>query len=390
MNDEYDYDDNTDKGNGHGRWTESVGGGLFDSLRDLWQWDGLAAEIGQESQARVAFVGLPGVGKSLLFNRLRGWVISGREGGTAVSDIFELEADLRLESLGVFVLADLPSRLEESGLSSPALMMNLCDPALVVYLLDATTGVTADDYRWVAALRATGKPLLVVLNKCDLAGDETTITQEANEKLGMPVIPISAHTGHNVEARLLPAMLDAVPRLAVPLGRELRSLRRHAARRVIRQAALLSGVVGAQPVPLLDLPFQVMIQVGVVMRVGAAYGYVPTGSLNREVVGTVVGTLGIRYLALALVKFIPFVGWAVAGLLSGAMTFLIGEAAICYYEVDAQVPLSRLVGHPRDRLRHHRQQTRDWLSQTFRRRPRWVTAVAHPEEEIIEVEDHEN
>lgn len=388
MNEEYDYYE-TNKESGNGRWQEALGGGLFDSLRDLWQWDGLAAEIGQESQARVAFVGLPGVGKSLLFNRLRGWVISGRE-GPAVSDVFELEADLRLESLGVFVLADLPARLAEIGLPSAEILLNLGDPVLVIYLLDATTGVTADDYRWVAALRATGKPLLAVLNKCDLATDEITITQEASEKLGMPVIPISAYTGHNVETRLLPAMLDAVPRLAVPLGRELRGLRRHAARRVIRQAVLLAGVVGAQPVPLLDLPFQVMIQVGVVMRVGAAYGYVPTGSLNREVVGTVVGTLGIRYLALALVKFIPFVGWAVAGLLSGAMTFLIGEAAIRYYEAGARVPFSRLIMRPRERLQQGRTQTRGWLQQKFRRRPKWVTAVSYPEEEVIEIEEREN
>lgn len=58
-----------------GRWT---GVGWFESLRHLWQWDELAAEIGQESQSRVVFAGLTGAGKSLLFNRLRGWVVSKR------------------------------------------------------------------------------------------------------------------------------------------------------------------------------------------------------------------------------------------------------------------------------------------------------------------------
>jgi small GTP-binding protein len=402
MNNEFEYDE-PGRESGNGRWQSPMSGGsLFDHLRDLWQWDGLAAEIGQESQARVAFVGLPGVGKSLLFNRLRGWVISGKD-GIAVSDAFELEANLRLESLGVFILADLPPQLPEMGLTYSDVLHSLGEPSLVVYLLDATTGVTAEDYRWVAALRATGKPLLAVLNKCDLVEGETAVTSEASEKLGMPVIPISAYTGQHVEEKLLPTMLDAVPRLAVPLGRELRGLRRHAARRLIRQAALLSGVVGAQPVPLLDLPFQVMIQVGVVMRVGAAYGYVPTGSLNREVVGTVVGTLGIRYAALALVKFIPFVGWAVAGALSGAMTFVIGEAAIRYYEAGATTPLRRLIVWPRDKLRHGpfgrgwlpsalragRARTTHHLRQTFRRKPKWVTAVPDPPEEIIEVIEQE-
>jgi uncharacterized protein (DUF697 family) len=388
MNDEYEYYE-SDRKSGNGRWSASAGGGLFDSLRDLWQWDGLAAEIGQESQARVAFVGLTGVGKSLLFNRLRGWVISGKD-GTAVSgamgDAYELEADLRLESLGIFILADLPPHLPEVAPAGFNVLLALGEPALVVYLLDATVGVTAEDYRWVAALRAAGRPLLAVLNKCDLVDDET-VAAEASERVGMPVIPISAFTGHNVEERLLPAMLNAVPRLAVPLGRELCGLRRHAARRVIRPAALLAGVVGAQPIPLLDLPFQVMIQVGVVMRVGAAYGYVPTGSLNREVIGTVVGTLGIRYLALALVKFIPFVGWAAAGLLSSGMTFLIGEAAIRYYEGGAAVPLKQLVIWPRKRLQNGRSRLSRRLRQVTHRQSKWVTAVPVPPEEVIEVQD---
>jgi uncharacterized protein (DUF697 family) len=278
----------------------------------------------------VAFVGLAGAGKSLLFNRLRGWTISGKDDLSAI-DTFELGLDVKLESLGVFVLADLPS-LPPAHWTGYELMTMLSDPALVVYLVDGTVGVTAVDYRWVAALRAASKPLLVVLNKCDLVDDMAAAIAEASEKLGMPIIAVSALSGQHVESQLLPTMLDRVPRLAVPLGRELHGLRRQAARRVIRQAAVLGGVVGVQPVPLLDLPFQVMIQVGVVMRVGAAYGFVPTGSVNREVIGAVVSTLGARYLALSLVKLIPFIVCAVAGVLSSTKTFMIGEAANRYYE----------------------------------------------------------
>ncbi|MCP4415542.1 MAG: hypothetical protein GY805_02900 [Chloroflexi bacterium] len=325
---------------GFDEWeTPQEQGGWLDGLRQLWQWDELAAEIGQENQARVAFVGLFGVGKSLLFNRLRGWDISGdvQEGltnednfGDAALSLNEhfgedsslLNANLKLESLGLFILADLPHPTE-TVLTSRNLLLALGEPALIIYLLDGSTGVTPSDYRWVAALRAAGKPLLLALNKCDLIESITAVLDDTVQKLGMSAIPISATTGQNVEEKLLPAMLDAVPRLAVPLGRELIGLRRVAAHRVMRQAALFAGLMGAQPVPILDLPFQVMIQVGVVMRIGAAYGYVPTGSLNREVISTVVGSLGIRYAALALVKFIPFVGWAVAGYMSGAMTFLI-------------------------------------------------------------------
>ena len=351
-----------------------VGGGnagWFDSLRHLWQWDELAAEIGQESQSRVAFVGLAGAGKSLLFNRLRGWVVSESSQPDELSQT-ETASDLTLESLGLFVLADLPAANDAvNHLLGADLLLSLGDPALIVYLLNGKAGVRPDDFRWVAALRASGRPLLVALNKIDLITDTAALMQEASHKLGMPIIPLSAETGANVEAGLLTAMLDAVPRLAVPLGREIMSLRRVAARRVIRQAAILSGLMGVQPVPMLDIPLQAVVQVGVVMRVGAAYGYTPTGGMNKEVMGTVVSTLGLRFLVLALVKFIPFVGSIVSGVLCGVMTYFLGEAAIRYYEGGATIPF-------RDFLLLT--SFRRWFGQKMRgarqklRRPRWVRA----------------
>lgn len=306
-------------------------------LGGLWQgtgvWDDLAMEIGQESQARVAFAGRPGAGKSLLFNRLRGWVISRSlpDGNIATLP--------QVESYGMFLLADLPDTLDAATLDHQALTLALGDPALVVYLLDGPAGVGEVDFRHVALLRAAGKPVVVALNKSDLVEDCPAAVTEAQRRLGMTVLPISAQTGEGVEDALLPAMLDAAPRLAVPLGREIQGLRRAAARRVIRQAALLAGLLSAQPVPLLDLPFQAMIQAGVVMRVGAAYGRSPAGGLNREVIGAVVGTLGLRYLAQTVLKFVPLVGWALSGLIGAGATLLIGESAIRYYEVGGVGPL---------------------------------------------------
>jgi uncharacterized protein (DUF697 family) len=327
--------------------------GWLEGLRNLWQWDDLAAEIGQESRARVAIVGQPAAGKRLLFNRLRGWSPAetvrqeepAQEGWQA--GLSPDLAGLSLESFGFFILADLPTHIPEPGSSSDSLLLALADPALVVYLLDAGQGVRAADYRWIATLRAGGRPLVIVLNNIDDIADVQGAVTDTERRIGMPVIPISAKTGTNVETRLLPALLDTAPRLAVPLGREILCLRRLAARRVIRQAALMAAMVGAQPAPVLDIPVQAMLQVGVVMRVGAAYGHAPSGGANREVMGTVVSTFGLRYLILSLVKLAPLLGWAVSGVMSSAMTLLIGEAAIHYYEAGATIPF-------RDWLRQRR------------------------------------
>lgn len=72
--------------------------------------------------------------------------------------------------------------------------------------------------------------------------------------------------------------------------------------------------------------------------IGAAYGHAPTGGVNREVIGTIIGTLGLRYVGTGVVKLIPIVGSAVGGVFSGAATLLIGEAAIRYYEAGGMVP----------------------------------------------------
>ena len=306
---------------------------LLHEWQDAWRWDELAAEIGRESQARLVIAGLRDAGKSLLFNRLRGWVISSdglkdsREDGMAV------------EWYGAFVLVDLPEQEPPGGPPDGDLVLTLGEPALVLYVVDGQHGVRQADYRWVARLRASGRPVVVALNKCDVLQDPGAAVAEAQRRLGMPVIPISAQTGLNVEERLLPAMLDTAPHLAVPLGREIKTLRRLAARRVIRQAALFAGLMSAQPVPFLDLPFQATLQSGVVMRVGAAYGHTPSGGVSREMAGAVAGALGMHYLAQTLAKLVPPLGWAVGGALGAAATTLIGEAAIRYYEAGGTVPL---------------------------------------------------
>ncbi|MCA9972088.1 MAG: DUF697 domain-containing protein [Anaerolineales bacterium] len=324
---------------GDGWQPEMPGLGWLDSLRSLWQWDELAAEIGQESRARIALIGLAGAGKSLLFNRLRGWDLSGQE---AIVDDLSSE-DVHVEPYGFFVLADLPTAMNGGLEMAEQLMYALGDPALLVYLIDATRGVRPADYRWVATLRASGRPLVVVLNKIDELPAYAEAVSQAEQRLGMPVLPISALEGFNVMDRFLPGLLDAAPRLAVPLGRELAHLRRIASRRVIRQVAVFAGMVGAQPIPLLDLPFQAMMQVGMVLRIGAAYGRTPTGGVSREIISTVISSLGLRYLATALIKVVPLLGWAVGGLVSAASTAAIGEVAIRYYEAGGAIPLPQLM-----------------------------------------------
>lgn len=301
-----------------------LGSGWLHDFGDQWgRWDGVAAEVGQESQARVILTGLTGAGKSTLFNWLRGWIVSLPE--VRLGE----QGDMSVEAFGAFALADLP---ESDRLPIEDLLSLLGDPALVVYLLDGRLGVTQSDFRWIAHLRASGRPLVIAVNKSELVADPDALLAEVHRRVGVRAVAISAQDGLNVEEALLPAMLDAAPHLAVTLGREVGSLRRQAARRVIRRAALFAGMLSAQPLPVLDIPAQIAIQAGVMMRVGAAYGHAPANGISREVLVAGACVLCVSYLTQTLLKFVPLLGWAINAVLGAVATWLLGEVALFLYE----------------------------------------------------------
>jgi 50S ribosomal subunit-associated GTPase HflX len=88
--------------------------------------------------------------------------------------------------------------------------------------------------------------MLIVLNKIDLLDDHgEQMVQDLRRRLAAPVVPISAETGANIHDVLLAQMLAISPSLTVPLGREVATCRRHVASRLIRQSALVCGLLGA-------------------------------------------------------------------------------------------------------------------------------------------------
>lgn len=182
-------------------------------------------------------------------------------------------------------------------------------------------------------LRATGRPLIVLLNKADLwAGHLESVLPAVEHRLGVEVLPVSAYDPLVTQRRLLDRMIEACPDLAVPLGREVVSFRRAVAQRLIRRAALLCGLVAVEPIPLIDLPMQIGSQVGLAARIGSMYGHPPTSDYSRELVLTGAGSMALRFLVQQAVKAVPVLGWAVSGLLAAASTWLLGQAIMAYYE----------------------------------------------------------
>jgi GTP-binding protein Era len=153
----------------------------------------------------VALAGAPNVGKSTLLNRIL---------GRTLSIATPKPQTTRTRVLGIHVLGttqlvftdtpgihDAASPLHERMVTSAR--AGVRDADLTCWLLAADRGVTATDRAELS--RVAKKPLVVVINKVDLAARDRVlpILDEVSHLVpGTELFPISARTGENVDALL--------------------------------------------------------------------------------------------------------------------------------------------------------------------------------------------
>jgi GTP-binding protein len=159
----------------------------------------------------VAIVGRPNVGKSTLFNRLtatRAALVSDMPGLTR--DRREGEAEILGHRLRLIDTAG----LEEAPPGSIAARMRAQSEAairqadLVLFLLDARDGVTPADAAFARAVRQSGRPVVLVANKCEGRAGTDGFYEAFQLGLGEP-IAVSAEHGEGI-GELAEAILAAL------------------------------------------------------------------------------------------------------------------------------------------------------------------------------------
>ena len=305
-------------------------------IRNLFQaldWDKLSFKVEQEAHARLAIVGPVNSGKSTLFNLIKGRKVS------AVKAVPGTTKGLVTERVGPFVLVDTPGFGEVGGVDRATLAQAAAEEAdVAVLVLDGAAGLHQSDYDLYESLRAAQVPLVVALNKIDLIKrDLAAALDDIEQKLGTTVIPISAKTGAGVGERLIPAIVESHPWMTVALGRALPAYRRQLSRRLIGSAAVLNGIIAAEPIPGLDIPFLLASQVRLVLRIAAIYGESLSVRHARELLTTIAGGVALRYLAAQLGKLVPGPGWLIGATVTGLGTWAMGRVAVAYFESGKQL-----------------------------------------------------
>ncbi len=315
------------------------------SFFDTLDWTKLQAEVAGEARARLVIAGPVNSGKSTLFNLLKGQVVS------PVSAVPGTTQTTFVEQFGPFTLVDTPGFDEIGDASHAALAQTEIKQAqMVLLLLDAGAGIRQADLHLYRDIRASAVPVMVVLNKVDLVRRDlrAVLSDLAFRLEGLQVIPISAKTGAGVADKLIPALIQADTSLAVVIGRALPAYRTEAARRVIRTTALWSLLLGAEPIPGLDLPLLLVMQARMVLRLGAIYGENMSGHYARELVSAMAGALVARYVGEELAKLVPGPGWLISAVVAAAGTLTMGRLAETYFQSGGKVAPAQL----RDWVRH--------------------------------------
>ena len=146
--------------------------------------------------ARVAIVGRPNVGKSTLFNRLAGKklaIVNDTPGVTR--DRRETTGRLRGNSLILIDTAGFENakgeKLEARMRAQTELAVREADICLFVY--DARAGITSLDNIFAEFVRRSGKPVVLVANKCESSAADSGITEGYSLGLGDPIEVAAEH-----------------------------------------------------------------------------------------------------------------------------------------------------------------------------------------------------
>ncbi|MHA1524354.1 MAG: ribosome biogenesis GTPase Der [Alphaproteobacteria bacterium] len=161
----------------------------------------------------IALVGRPNVGKSTLFNRLVGRrlaLVDDMPGLTR--DRREAQATLAGHTVTLFDTAG----LEEAGEISLEGRMRaqtdaaIMDADLCLFIVDARAGVTPIDEQFAGQLRKSGRPVILVANKCEGRANPAGLADTYGLGLGDP-IAVSAEHGRGMSdlAQALEPFLEA-------------------------------------------------------------------------------------------------------------------------------------------------------------------------------------
>jgi GTP-binding protein len=235
----------------------------------------------------IALVGRPNVGKSTLFNRLT------RTRDALVADEPGLTRDRKYGDGRVgdrpFIVIDTGGLSGASddldGLMAQQAWQAINEADQVFLLVDGRAGLTASDEMVAMALRRTGKPAVLVVNKTDGVDIDTAVAEFHALGLGEPVAIAAAH-GRGVTALMARAMENLPDTAAVDPGEDTGNDRVRVAivgRPNVGKSTLINRMLGEERVLAFDQPGTTRDSIFIPFeRDGVDYTLIDTAGVRRR------------------------------------------------------------------------------------------------------------
>jgi uncharacterized protein (DUF697 family) len=206
------------------------------------------------------------------------------------------------------------------------------EASVLVHVLAAAPG--EEDERILRDAHRTRLPVVAVL-----AGPD--VPDRVPYVLATDVVRVPAGEGFPVE-EIAHAIGRRLGEEATSLVARLPVLRRPFAEELTYRFARRAGITGvAVFVPGADFPVITLIQLRLVLRIGAAHGEELEAERIPEVLAVIGSGYAFRTLARQALAAVPLAGWLVKGTVAYAGTRALGEAAIRYFEARTAGPSVR-------------------------------------------------
>lgn len=201
--------------------------GTGDLLDDLVQSFPPELEEDEDDSIKIAIVGKPNAGKSSLLNQLAGEeraIVSPIAGTTrdAIDTLIEFQGMhiCLIDTAGIRKRGSVKPGVEKYSVIRSMRAIERADVALL--MIDATSGITAQDTHIAGYILEAWKSTVVLVNKWDLVEKNTFTMEEFTKKIRhelnfmsyVPILFISAKTGQRIEQVLPLALRVQEERLA--------------------------------------------------------------------------------------------------------------------------------------------------------------------------------
>ena len=272
------------------------------------QWKGIQAP----SRGRIAVVGPARTGKESLIA-----AISRKQTRRASSVFAVVDLQVLDEFLGYETHRSGPEELQNAD--------------VILLVLDARFELVDSTRQMYERLSGLNRPLLVVLNKIDQVEHPGTAIKLARKRLGARVLSVSVSQSETID-RLLKAVVATNPKTLYVLAKNFPGFRRTICDGIVSRAAFAAGLVAAIPIPISDLWPVTAIQTSMLLKIARAFGYSFNRQRARELLPMLVAAMVAREGSHRLGRHFPQYRKLIAVSISGMWSFLLGQAAIRYFE----------------------------------------------------------